>query len=176
MADFLASLSIPLLLCLVGLTMLLGKRSFFDSFVAGAREGLSTAVGLFPTLLALMVAIGMLRASGVLNLLSSLLSPVTDTVGIPSDLLPLLLTRPFSGSASTATFVSLMEEYGPDSFVSLCASVIMGSSDTLVYVLGVYFSSVGVKKTRYAFPVAILVMLFSVVFSCLCCRLLIKIP
>ena len=163
--------AIPALVGLVGILMLVGKRPYFDAFLAGAREGLDTAVRLLPTLVALLVAVGMLRASGALEVVGHWLSPVFERAGVPSELLPLLLTRPFSGSAATATYSSLLETLGADSFAAVCASVVMGSSDTAVYVVTVYFSSVGVKRTRYALPVALGLMLFCVFFSCFLCRL-----
>ncbi len=165
---------IPGLLCLVGLWMLLGKRPYFDTFVEGAREGLQTAVRLCPTLTALLVAVGMLQASGAIEVIGRWLAPVFLTLGVPAELLPLLLTRPFSGSAATATYASLLESSGPDSFAATVASVIMGSSDTAVYVISLYFSSIGIRKTRYAMPVALFLMLFCVFFSCLVCRVCLK--
>lgn len=165
---------IPLLLCGVGLLMLGGKRPYFDAFVKGARSGLQTAVRLCPTLTALLVAIGMLRASGAVELVGRWLSPFFSALGVPSELLPLLLTRPFSGSAATATYASLLESSGADSFAAACASVIMGSSDTAVYVISLYFSSIGVKKTRYTLPVSLFLMLFCIFFSCFLVRLCLK--
>ena len=162
---------IPLLLCAVGLLMLRGKRPYFDAFLNGARSGMDTAVRLCPTLVALLVAIGMLRASGAVEVVGRWLSPLFTTLGVPSELLPLLLTRPFSGSAATATYASVLENCGADSLAAACASVIMGSSDTAVYVLSLYFSSVGVKKTRYALPVSLFLMLFCIFFSCFLVRL-----
>ena len=95
---------IPLLVGLVGVLLLFGKRPYFDAFLQGAREGLDTAVRLLPTLVALLVAVGMLRASGAIETVGAWLSPVLERAGVPSELLPLLLTRPFSGSAATATY------------------------------------------------------------------------
>ena len=113
----------------------------------------------------------MLNASGAVAFLSRLLSPAADAVGVPAELLPLLLTRPFSGSASTASFAELLENAGADSFVGLCASVIFATSDTMVYIISVYFSSVGIKRSRVALPLATSVMLFCIFFSCFLCRL-----
>lgn len=161
----------PLLVATVGMLLLLGKRDYFDSFLTGARQGLQTAVQLLPTLCALLVGVSMLNASGAIDLLSRLLSPAANAVGVPADLLPLLLTRPFSGSASTASFVELLKNVGPDSFAGLCASVIFATSDTMVYIISVYFSSVGIKHSRSAFPLAAAVMLFCIFFSCFLCRM-----
>ena len=170
MVEYLSALAVPVIVAFAGVLMLSSKTPYFECFVEGAKDGLKNAIGLLPTLVLLMVGVGMLRASGMTDMLSCAIAPITDAVGIPSELLQLLLIRPFSGSASTAAYSALLEEYGADSFVSLCASVIMGSSDTMVYVISVYFSSVGVKKSRYAFPCAAAVMLFCIIFSCIVCR------
>ena len=171
MIDTLAALAIPAVTLLVGCVMLFGRRNYFDAFTTGAREGLQTALNLCPTLIALTVAISMLNASGAVTLLSDLLAPLADRIGLPPELLPLLITRPFSGSASTAAFNGLLETVGPDSLTGLCASVIFASSDTVVYVIAVYFSSVGIRRTRYALPAALAVMLFCIFFSCFFCRI-----
>ncbi len=166
----LSTLAMPLVTVLVGMLFLFGKKNYFDAFLKGAKDGMKTTLNLFPTLIALMVAIAMLNASGAVEAISSFLSPVADALGVPTDLMPLLLTRPFSGSASTASFSALLNTVGADSFAGLCASVIFASSDTMVYVIAVYFSSVGIKRTRWAFPCAIAVMLFCLFFSCFLCR------
>ncbi len=170
MTDIISSLPMPLILAAVGMILLFGKKDRFDSFLVGARQGLETAVQLLPTLCALIVGVSMLTASGAVELLSYLLSPLFNAVGVPADILPLLLTRPFSGSASTASFVELLERVGADSFPALCASVIFATSDTMVYIISVYFSSVGIKRSRAALPIATAVMLFCIFFSCFLCR------
>ena len=170
MIDIISALPMPLILAAVGMMLLLGKKDRFDSFLTGAQQGLQTSLGLLPTLCALIVGVSMLNASGAIELLSELLSPVVNFVGVPADILPLLLTRPFSGSASTASFVELLERVGADSFPALCASVIFATSDTMVYVISVYFSSVGIKRSRAALPIAAAVMLFCIFFSCFLCR------
>lgn len=161
----------PLVVTAVGLILLIAKKDYFTAFVRGAKEGLRTAAGLMPTLIALMVAITMLNASGIVAWLSSVLSPLADAIGLPADLLPLLLTRPFSGSASTAAYTELLSRVGADSFTGLCASVIYATSDTVVYVLTVYFSAVKLRSTRGAYPCAFAVMFFCIFFSCFFCRL-----
>ena len=171
MGERLASLAMPLVAALAGMIMLLGKRDYFAAFTRGASEGLHTSVKLLPTMVALMVAVAMLNASGAIRLLAEALTPVASFLGVPSELLPLLLTRPFSGSASTAAYSALLSEVGADSFAGMCASVIFGSSDTVVYVISVYFSSVGIRRTRWAFPCAFAVMLFCIFFSCFLCRI-----
>lgn len=170
MSDWLGALAIPAVTVLVGCVMLFGKKDYLHAFVEGAREGLQTAVNLCPTLVALVVAISMLHASGAIAFLADLLAPLAARIGLPAELLPLLITRPFSGSASTAELSALLESVGPDSFAGLCASVIFGASDTVIYVIAVYFSSVGIRHTRYAIPAALAVMLFCIFFACFLCR------
>ena len=174
MIEEIFSYILPAIVCLVGLILLVSKRDLFSEFLCGAKEGMGTAIKLAPTLVALIVALKMLSASGALELVAELCSPLFERIGVPTELLPLLLTRPVSGSASMAAYSELLEQYGADSFISLCASVIMGSSDTLVYVIAVYFSSVGIKKSRHAFPCAFLIMIFCIFFSCFICRMLFK--
>ena len=174
MIERISALAIPGVICIAALFMLFGKKDYFSLFTAGAKDGLHTAGAILPTLIALMIAINMLSASGILDKISVALSPLAERVGVPSEILPLLVTRPVSGGASTAAYSALLERYGADSFPALCASVIMGSTDTMLYVICLYFSSVGIRKTRYAIPTAAAVMLFSVFFSCLICRLWFK--
>lgn len=171
MIDIISALPMPLVLFAVGILLLFGKQNRFDSFLIGARQGLETAVQLLPTLCALIVGVSMLNASGAVELLSRLLAPLVNAIGVPADILPLLLTRPFSGSASTASFVELLENVGADSFAGLCASVIFATSDTMVYIISVYFSSVGIKRSGATLPIATAVMLFCIFFSCFLCRI-----
>lgn len=164
--EIFASLAVPIIMICAGSFMMFGKKNYFSAFLQGAEEGLKTAIGLLPTLVLLLAAISMLEASGATDLLASLLSGQASKIGVPSEIVPLILTRPFSGSASSAVFSSLLSDVGADSFAAMCAAVIMGSSDTVVYVISVYFSSVGIKRTRYAFPIAFVIMLFCIFFSC----------
>lgn len=175
--EYISAWVIPTVVLLAALPMLSRKKDYFTAFVTGAKNGLAGAVRLLPVMIALMTALSMLEASGALTYLSRMLARPAAALGIPAELIPLLLTRPVSGSASTAAYASLLDQYGPDSFVCLCASVLMGSSDTLIYILSVYFSGTaitpggGVRKTRHAFPVAILVMLICIFLSCAVTRL-----
>ena len=162
MVELISALPMPLILGVVGIILLFAKQDRFESFLQGAKQGLQTAINLLPTLCALIVGVSMLNASGAIELLSHFLSPLFGTIGVPAELLPLLLTRPFSGSASTASFVELLEQVGADSFAGLCASVIFATSDTMVYIISVYFSSVGIAAA---------VMVFCIFFSCFLCRM-----
>jgi len=167
----------PLVLLLAALPMLSRRRDFFSVFTAGAKDGLTTVCRLLPTMIALVVGLSMFQASGAVSFLTGLLGGTAEKMGIPPEILPLLVTRPVSGSASTAAYASLLETAGADSFAAFCASVLMGSSDTLIYVITVYFSGTAVrgcppvKKTRYAFFAAAAVMLLCIFLSAAVSRL-----
>lgn len=167
----LSSYALPFAVCLFSLVLLFSRKTGFDEFLNGAQDGIKTTVSLLPTLCVLMVAVSMFSASGLPEILASFFAPLCRALGLPSALLPLVFLRPFSGSGSNALLASLFENYGPDSAVGFAASVLLGSSDTLFYILAVYFGSVGVKKTRYAFPAAFLVMVFCLILSLAVCRL-----
>lgn len=171
MSEIISSLVIPIVIIIVACLMFFGKKDYFDVFCQGAKSGLSTSVKLIPSLCAIMVALRMFSASGAVELFTKLLAPLGEKIGVPSEIFPLLITRPVSGSASNGAFAELIEKLGPDSFPSLCAAVVMGSSDTLVYVIAVYFSGIGVKHTRHAVSVAVTVMIFCIFLSCFLCRL-----
>ena len=143
--------------------------SVFNLFTTGAREGLRTALRLLPTLVGLITAISMLRASGVLELFCGALRPLTDAVGVDPSIVPLALLRPFSGSAAMASLADIFNQYGADSMVGYTASVLMGSSETIFYEVALYFGAVGVKKTRFAIPVSLAAMAAGVIASVIVC-------
>jgi spore maturation protein B len=121
----------------------------YDAFIAGAREGLDIAVTVLPYLLAILVAVGLFRASGGLDALTGAVAPFTARVGFPAEALPMALIRPLSGSGALAVMTETMQHYGPDSFPGFLACVINGSSETTFYVLALYLGSVGVRASRH---------------------------
>ena len=173
MIERIAVFVLPAVILLSAILMIrMGKRGG-EAFVRGARNGLSTTVSLIPAMLMLTVGLTMFGASGAVEWLAQALAPVCDFLGIPTELLPLIITRPVSGSASTSTFADLIAAHGADSAAGLAASVMMGSSDTLIYVISVYFTGAkGVRSTRHAFPVAAVVMVLCILLSCWLCRVL----
>ena len=146
MTDFL----MPGLVVFLLLLGLIKKVDVLEVFLRGAKEGLRTGVNLLPTLLLLMTCVGMCRASGGLDLLTALLSPLTDRLGIPAPVTPLALLRPISGSGSLVLLEGILKAHGPDSTAGRVASVLMGSGETAFYVLVVYFGAVKVKRTDRA--------------------------
>jgi len=151
----LAGWLVPLFVAAVLLHGLYKRVDLMAEFVAGAREGLELSLSLFPYLLAIYVAVAAFRLSGALELLASFLSPVLQPLGVPAAILPLLLVRPLSGSASAGLVLSLLHQHGPDSFIGHLVSTIQGSSETTLYVLTVYLGSVGVRRSRYALPLCL---------------------
>lgn len=144
----------------------------FDAFITGAKQGFDTGVNIIPYLIAMMVAIGMLRASGFFSLINQLLAPLMALIGMPPEVLPLALIRPFSGSASTGVMAELIHQYGGDSFIAKTAATMMGSTETTFYVIAVYFGSVGVRNTRHAIPAGLLADLAGIIASVFICRYL----
>ncbi len=132
------------------------KVKVYEVFVEGAKEGFSTAVRIIPYLVAMLVAIGIFRASGALELLTRLLAPATALIGMPPETLAMAFMRPLSGSGSLGVMTELMKVHGPDSLIGVMASTMYGSSETTFYVLAVYFGSVGIKNTRHAVPVGVI--------------------
>ena len=135
------------------------KVNMYDSFIEGAKEGFKTAVMIIPYLVAVLVAIGMFRASGAMGVITDWITSAVSALGIDAEwvgALPTALMKPLSGSGSRGMMVDVMNTYGADAFVSRVASCLQGSTDTTFYILAVYFGSVGVKKTRYAVPFALL--------------------
>lgn len=148
------------------------KINVFDVFVKGAKQGFETSISIVPYLIAMIVAIGMLRASGFFELLNTVLAPILNKIGMPSELLPLALVRPFSGSAATGVMAELIHEHGGDAFISKTAATMMGSTETTFYVIAVYFGAVGVKRTRHAIPAGLLADLAGIIASLAICRYL----
>lgn len=145
------------------------KINVFESFVSGAKQGFDTAIQILPYLIAMIVAIGMLRASGFFDLLNALLSPMLSKLGMPPELLPLALMRPFSGSASTGIMAELIHTYGGDSRIAKTAATMMGSTETTFYVVAVYFGAVGVVRVRHAIVAGLLADLAGVLASVFIC-------
>ena len=153
---FLSEIMIPLVLFyIVGFGMLM-KNDVYENFVRGAREGLKTVVRIFPTLVGLMMAVGILRASGFLNLVGTCLGRITDPMGFPAELVPLVSVRMFSASAATGLVLDLFREFGTDSRIGLIVSIMMSCTETIFYTISVYFIAAKVKNTRYTVPGALL--------------------
>lgn len=172
MINFISVLIMPAVILLIILYAMLKKAPVFDLFAEGAKDGLKTSVKILPPLAGLLAAISMLRASGFFDALSAVISPITEFIGFPKELVPLALIRPVSGSASLAAVRDILQNYGADSFVGRCASVMMGSTETTFYTLAVYFGCVGITNSRYTVKAALLADLTGIVVSVFFVRLM----
>lgn len=144
---------------------LLCKAPVYDEFVKGAKDGLHVVVGIVPTLVGLMVAIGVLRASGGLDMLAGVMEPIIAKLHFPAQLVPLVIVKMFSSSAATSLLLDIFKEFGPDSYYGRLASIIMSCTETIFYTMSVYFMVAGVKKTRYTLAGALVATFAGVVGS-----------
>jgi len=154
--DAISLWAIPVLLVVIPLIGIIRKVKVYDVFVDGAKEGFEVAVRIIPFLVGILVAIGMFRGSGAMDLLTSALRPVMSALGFPPELFPLAVLRTLTGSGSLAFATDLVKTHGPDSLIGRMAATMYGSSETTFYVLAVYFGAVGVKRTRHAIPAALI--------------------
>lgn len=162
---FLSDFIVPLMIFyIVGFGILM-KKNIYDEFIKGAEDGFKTVVGIMPTLIGLMVGVGILRASGFLEFVSEVVSGVTDIIKFPSELVPLAIVRLFSSSAATGIALDLFKEFGPDSFIGTTASIMMGCTETVFYTMSVYFMTAKVTKTRYTLAGALLSTVSGIVAS-----------
>ena len=164
-------LLIPLLLAGVGIWALYKRVDIFSAMVTGAREGIKVVAGILPSLVVLLTAVYMLRASGALEALAQLCTPLLETLGIPPETTALMFLRPVSGSGALALGSELISSYGPDSYIGRCAAVMLGSTETTFYVAAVYFAAAGIKKTRHAIPSALVADLVGFIMAALTVRL-----
>ena len=166
MTDYIAAL----ILLFSSLLALRKKENTYDLLLQGGAEGLKLLLHITPALVILLTAVTMLRASGAVDLLSSLLAPFFRLFGIPPETAMLVLIRPISGSAALAVGSELMAQYGPDSLIGRTAAIMLGSTETTFYTISVYFGAVGIKKTRYAIPAALIADLTGFIVASLTAR------
>ena len=162
---FLSTYILPFFIFYVVAYGLWKGRNVYQAFVEGAKGGFHTALGILPTLVGLLAAVGVRRASGVLDLISGLLKTLLKGTGFPAELLPLVIVRLFSNSAATGLALDLFKAHGPDSTQGLLASLFLSSTETVFYTMSIYFMSVKIKKTRYTLPGALLATLAGIVAS-----------
>lgn len=146
---FLSEAMVPLMIFYIVGFGLLSGRPVLDDFIDGAKDGMKTVAGILPTLVGLMVSVGVLRASGFLDFLGEILKAPATLVHIPAQIVPVVLVRLVSNSAATGLVLDIFKEYGTDSSVGLIASILMSSTETVLYCMSVYFGSVGIRRTRY---------------------------
>lgn len=165
-----AGVIIPFIVLFVILYGFLKKVDLYDNFLVGVKEGLSMALKIFPTIFAMTVCINIMLKSNIINDVVNFISPVLDFLKFPRELVTLSIMRPISGNSSLIIMDNLLKTYGPDSFIGRTASIIQGSSDTTIYIIGLYFYSVGIKKIKYSLVVGLLADLMAVIISVIVIR------
>ena len=170
--NYISSAAIPVVITVIILYGLKEKKKVFDIFLDGGKEGLEIVIKMFPTLVGIFLAVGALRTSGVIDLIVNLITPITNLLEIPSQIMPLALLRPISGSASMAVAVDIMQNYGVDTLTGLITSTIMGSTETTFYTIAIYTSAVGIKKTRGILIAALAADVAGMIASTVICRIL----
>lgn len=164
--------ALPAIIILILTMGLVKKVPIYEVFTEGAKEGFKVSVNIIPYLVAIIVAISMLRASGIIELGEHILSPVLAYLNIPADVIPIMLVRSLSGSAALGIFSDIANSLGPDNYATTLAAVMVGSSETTFYVLAVYFGAVGIKKLRYSLIVGLLADCIGIVAAITVCNLM----
>jgi len=164
--------AIPVMIFIILSYGLLKGIKVYDCFIEGAKDGVETTIKILPPLVGLLVAIGVFRASGALDMITFALKPVTNALQIPSEVMPLALMRTISGSGALAIVTDLLKNYGPDSFIGRVTSTMMGSTETTFYTLTVYYGSIGIKNIRYTVIAALLGDIAGIIVSTWVCRLI----
>ena len=170
--NFLSNVAIPMVILLIIMYGLREKNKVFDTFLEGAKEGIKTTLSILPTLIGLFLAIGSLRSSGVLELIINISSPILDILNFPSELMPLAILRPISGSGSIAVATDIMKSCGVDSLIGNIASTILGSTETTLYTIAVYTSCIKIKKTRYILIAALAADIVGIIASTIICKIM----
>ncbi len=160
-----SNLLIPIIIFGIVVNGLIHKKDVYTCFTNGAEEGFRTVIRIMPTLIGLMIAVGILRASGFLEFLSNLLSPIFAWIRIPGEAVPVLLVKMFSSSASTGLVLDIFKTHGPDSYIGNLVSLAMACSETIFYTMSVYFVAANIKKTRYTLAGALLATVSGLVAS-----------
>ena len=170
--NYISIIAVPFIIFIIILYGVIEKIKIFDVFIEGTKEGIKTTVKILPTLIGLFFAIGALKSSGVVEGIGKLLNPILKIIKFPMELLPLALLRPISGSASMATAMNIMQEYGVDSQIGMMAAVIMGATETTLYTIAVYSGFVKIKNTRFVLKAALLADITGIAVAIIACRLL----
>ena len=170
--NYISNLAMPLIILIIVFYSLIERKKAFDIFLDGAKDGLNIVLNIFPTLIGLFVAIGALRSSGILDLIINFVTPILDILNFPSEIMPLAILRPISGSSSIAIATDIMKNFGVDSNIGIIAATIMGSTETTLYTIAVYTSSVKIKKTSFVLWAALTADIVGMLASVAICRMM----
>lgn len=170
--QIISNIIIPLITIIVIVYGIYKKVDIYSSFIEGINEGLKISLNIFPTIMAMVIAINLLVNSNIILDITNSLKNILNLIKFPSEILPIALLRPISSSASLIVMNDVLTKYGPDSYLGIVASIIQGSTDTTIYILGMYFSSVGIKKIKYSLLVGLLADLCTVIIAIIVANLM----
>lgn len=172
MITYISTMAMPIIILLIITYGIKEKNKVYDNFLEGAKEGIKIVYDIFPTLIGIFLAVGALRASGIIDLIVKLITPIIEILKIPAQIMPLAMLRPISGSASMAIATDILTKHGVDSTIGLIASTIMGSTETTFYTIALYTSVVKIKKTRYVLVAALIADIVGMIASVAIWRIL----
>lgn len=172
--NYISIIAVPAVILIILLYGIFERKNVFDIFLKGANDGFKMVIKIFPTLIGLFLAIGALSSSGILDFIIKLLSPALEVLKIPPEIMPLAILRPISGSGSIAVATDIMQRVGVDSFIGLIVATIMGSTETTLYTIAVYTSSVKIKKIRFVLFAALMADITGMLASVVIWRILSK--
>lgn len=167
MFQYITKSIIPIIVVIIITYGMIKGKKVYEWFIEGAKEGLKVCVNIFPYLLAMIIAVNIFREAKLLDVLNDIISPISSLIGLPKEIVPLVLVKPLSGSGALGILTDIVKTYGPDSYIGLIASVIMGTTETIFYTVTVYFGAVQIKKIRHTVWAAILADLTAVIVSIL---------
>ena len=165
MFQYITKSIIPIIVVIIITYGMIKGRKVYEWFVEGAKEGLKVCLNIFPYLLAMIIAVNIFREAKLLDLLNNMISPISSLIGLPKEIVPLVLVKPLSGRGALGILTDIVKTYGPDSYIGLIASVIMGTTETIFYTITVYFGAVQIKKIRHTLWAAVLADLTAIIIS-----------
>ena len=168
--NYISSSIIPLVILGIVVYGMYEKKRVYDIFIDGAKDGINVVFNIFPTLVGIFIAVGALRSSGILDLIIKTIEPITNFFNFPSQIMPLAILRPISGSASMGIATDIIKNYGVDSKIGIIASCIMGSTETTLYTIAVYTSCVKIKKIRFVLVASLIADFVGIVTSVIICQ------
>lgn len=163
---------LPILIICLFVYCKIKNENIYDNFVKGAKKSIDLVCNVFAYIVAVFILIELFNASGLSDYFCNLVAPVFNLIGVPEEVVPLIIIKPFSGSGTLSVLSDIYTKYGVDSYAARCATCILGSSETVFYVTSVYFASTSVKKTKYLLPLGLLCTLISSILSCLLCKIM----
>ena len=174
MINYLSKSIIPIILLIIITYGMLEERKVYEWFIEGAKEGLDVIRRIFPYILAMIIAVNIFREAKLIDVLNVIVRPIVNFIGLPEEVIPLVIIKPLSGSGALGVFTDIIKEFGPDTKIGLIASIIMGSTETIFYTITVYFGAVKVKKIRHTLWAAIIADITSIIMAILMVNLLLK--